>query len=114
MKKLLYIFFILFTISIYSYSESVTNFYVADILVRKPDGQIESIDISYLLKQGLGLLSGKNFKLITVSSIVTESSVVAREKIKNDYVAYEVCDILGLDYLIFISNKICIEYRFKY
>ncbi|OHD19669.1 MAG: hypothetical protein A2086_01765 [Spirochaetes bacterium GWD1_27_9] len=101
MKKLLYIFSILFAMCTYSYSESVTNFYVADILVRKPDGQTESIDISYLLKQGLGLLSGKNFKLITVSSIVTESSVVAREKIKNDYVAYEVCDILGLDYLIY-------------
>ena len=100
-KKLICLLIIVLSISISLSAKGGIDIYVSDIIVNSSKEEYKSFDISPILTQSLLSVSSKSFTFHSFSEIVSKESIIMREKIKNDYMAYEVCDILGIRYLIY-------------
>ena len=98
-KCSLVLLFLLFSLTIYS--KSSIDIFVSDIIINSDNSDSGSFDISSILRESLSGIGDKNFIFHSLSEILKEDSVIRREKIKNDYMAFEVCDIIGIDYLIY-------------
>lgn len=111
MKKYILLFFILNIYFLSVYCEDSIEIYISDIIIESNDVNSGSISFYSIIKESLSGIGDKKFEFHLLSNLVKEDSVIKKENIKNDYMAFEICDILGIDYLVYGRLEI---YEFHY
>ncbi|OHD17284.1 MAG: hypothetical protein A2Y34_16035 [Spirochaetes bacterium GWC1_27_15] len=101
-KKYFLLIVILFC-GMFLFANEGIDIYVSKIIVESEKDEYKGFDISPIVRQSLLSTSNKNFTFRGFSEIVSSESIVMKEKIRNDNMAYEVCSILGIKYLIYGS-----------
>lgn len=102
-KRIFVVILLLYPFTVYT--NSFIDVYVCDLIINTDDNNSQSYNLSSIIKESLTGIGEKNFDFHSLSEILKEESVLNREKIKNDYMAFEVCDIIGIDYLIYGQIK---------